>query len=275
MIIYCTYYGSDDSWGRMHHVLRNSIKANCSDAQYIYERSAPNPGMIKTMEKACRNDYQRMNIKAYVANTHKVNLWADMADEAYEKGENLVLIDADTMVLSDLSEAFDEMGDADVGVTYREAAVRINAGVVYVRPTEQGREWIRAWKDANDWLIEQRRLDQAKLYGGINQASMAIALDGFRLVMNGDSPTDATVAQLECSKWNSVDQTWHLFNDDTRVVHIKGALRKYLVEGEAFRTKATHLSTAWLDPIKKEWDKYDRGKSSGGINRARIKRNNR
>lgn len=58
-----------------------------------------------------------------------------------------------------------------------------------------------------------------KQYGGISQASLGAIL------ARGDAD-DLNLVELPCQEWNCEDSSWSMFDEHTRIVHVKSALRR-------------------------------------------------
>lgn len=220
---------SGEPFTRMFNALRRSVEQNCPHAEIV--------GVCADRARA------RSVERAYAENTTKLGTWRH-AVHKYDD-EPLVLMDADTLVLGDLSEAFNEQ--FDIGLTVRDYKLRYNAGVVYVQPTDNARSFIDAWFIENQYMHDNLRRvrNRIALNGGINQASLDSIISGqsnpsytdtLLIHKEGTTPDEFdrdhpdrgsqwVIRELPCSIWNSVDQTWSTFSDVTKVLHVKGQLR--------------------------------------------------
>jgi len=176
-----------------------------------------------------------------VDNTHKLRLWRDAF---MDSDRNTVLMDCDTIVRSDLSEVFDDF-DFDVAYTVRDSHFRINAGVVFLRPTDAARAWVQAWCDANDRIAgsPSAAAMAMTIHGGINQAAIHDVL--------GDARIKAQTVELPCALWNCCQEDWHRFHDEVAVLHVKGELRDICLHHQRkFRDCRPELQAAvmaWLE----------------------------
>lgn len=244
--IVCNHFG-DPVFGRLARALRASVDQNCPESEFI--------------EIVCDRPHERNGLLAHYTDNHsKLRIWRDSVQEA-ENDQRLVLIDADTIVLGDLSPAFDE-SDFDIGFTWRGGRLPVNSGVVYVCANDRSRAFMDAWVKRDESLMQHRTLCDygAHKYGGANQASF------MWLWLHGGGPELADMHPLMCRHWNSVDQTWFQFDDQTRVLHIKGLLRELCLgnsKGEfwdslkAMAPGQVETETR-LEPLAKLWRKYDR-----------------
>jgi len=244
MRIVCNHF-ADPTFLRLGDALENSVEVNCPEAEFdlwVSPRPDEQPGLLKH----------------YTDNHAKLLIWRDAVHNA-DDGERIVLMDADTIVLGDLTPAFDE--DYDIGWTWRPGRLPVNSGVVYVRANARSKAFMDAWVQRDSILMGHRSLaDHGRnKYGGANQASF------MWLMLHGGGGEIANLKDLPCKKWNSVDQTWCDFDSDTRVLHIKGRLRDAClgVEQNAF-FKAMKLlsvngveSQITIDRLAEIWRQYD------------------
>lgn len=245
MNIICNHFG-DDAFGRMAKALERSVELNCPDATFmeiVTERPAEQPGMLRH----------------YTDNHAKLCVWRD-ALTYLDDGDEAVLMDADTVVLGDLSAAFDK--SYDIGWTWRPGRLPVNSGVVYVRVNDRSRAFMDAWVERDTQLMTHRSLADhgRRKYGGANQASF------MWLITHGKGQDIADCHALMCKHWNSVDQTWCDFDEKhTRVLHIKSRLRDACmgVEPSAFFKTLKTLSVngvesqITIDRLAEIWRKYD------------------
>lgn len=169
----------------------------------------------------------RGNASSYSYNTHKLMDWEQVVREAPE-GEQLLICDADLMVLRPLDPIWDL--DFDVAITEKRGLTKLplNGGVVFLRVNARSRAWFAAWLDWNMRLLANGPLHDAlrRKYAGMNQA----ALGG--LIESGDSDRLAFVREIPCREWNCESATWRMFDETAppRIVHVKGALRRALMD---------------------------------------------
>ena len=187
------------------------------------ERSPGTPLVVveADADTAIRSSHPSATVKArasFVANTQKMRLWQE-AVEALPDGEVICLLDADTMVLRDLSDA--ETMPFDVTYTSRPSVSRfpINSGVVLARGSERTRAFFRRWREVNEAMLADPTYHQEyrQRWGGINQAALGAMIA---------DPGAVNLVELRCQEWNCEDTTWHMMDATTRIVHVKGRLRK-------------------------------------------------
>lgn len=185
---------------------------------------------------------------SFLANTQKLRLWQE-AVEALEDGDVLALMDADTVVLRDLSAATDIPFDVAYTIRPESSKLPFNAGVVLVRGNDRARTFFRRWRDINDAMLVDPNYHEKfrRKFGGINQASLGALIE---------DPGDLDLVRLPCEEWNSVDQTWHLYDPDTtRIAHVKGDLRR-LCLGLTDKRVTAAVALA-VRPLWERWKHFD------------------
>jgi hypothetical protein len=175
--------------------------------------------------------------EAFQANTVKLDEWTRVVLAAAD-GEELAILDADTLVTGPLESVWTI--PFDVAITRRppQAMYPYNAGVVFVRVSPVSRAFFRAWCDENRLMLADRgrHLPWKRQYGGINQAALGAILH---------QPHAAAVRDLPCPIWNCEDESWPLFTSDTRIVHIKSALRRALFHQAPLSPTLAPLAQRW------------------------------
>lgn len=227
MIIATVVFG-DGVYRRMADVLEYSVAAHCPTAEFVRVELEPHTHIKGVPDHV-------------PANIHKKQAWGDIVNE--HEGRNIALLDCDTAVLGDLSGVFEN--DFDLAYTVRDHRVRINAGVMFLRSNETTRRFFGKWNTMNTVLAseEERPKLHARLrkYAGLDQAAFSISLEAIEFPMN--------TLELPCEIYNSVDQTWGAFSDETLILHIKGRLRRLALSDlppEKSRTLETPIRV-WRD----------------------------
>lgn len=151
----------------------------------------------------------------------KLRHWRDVVD-AEPDGTPLLLMDADMMITRPLDDVWDQA--FDVAYTVRDPRWSVwpnNAGVIFCRASDAVREFLRRWIAADVPLLATTgavRKQWLATHGSVEQAALEQALAA--------SP-DLRVLALPCVEWNCEDSSWAHFDPErTRIVHVKGALRK-------------------------------------------------
>jgi len=155
-------------------------------------------------------------------------------------GDQLCLMDADTMITGDLSEVWDD--DFDLAVTdkeNREVKAPINTGVLFVRVSDETKAWFQQWYNMVLYLLQnpEKLKQEKKVHLGINQSALGMLMR---------QPHELDIKLIPCRLWNSTTITWPLFSEETKVVHILGSLRQCIFFRQLARIKnVNHLSTLW------------------------------
>lgn len=229
-VIIATVVFGDDVFRRMADVLEYSVARNFPAAEFV-RIDAPAHEHIKGIPTHCP------------ANAHKKSYWADVVQQNHNR--RIIVIDCDTLVLGDLSHVFDER--FDLAYTVRPHRIRVNAGVMFCRSTQATRRFFDKWNYTQEVLLseEERSHLQARLkkFAGLDQAAFDKTLNAV------DFPFETL--ELPCEKYNSVDQTWHVFNEQTCVLHVKGRLRRFAVVESADPAKHPTIS----EPMR-VWQEY-------------------
>jgi len=242
--ILTTLYGTDPRWERLLKALQISLRRNWPDAQLEIVRG-DQPKLRKGLPYHC------------ATNSVKLRRWRQAV---YEHGGELILLDADTVVLKPLSSAF--RLKFDVAVTTRGEPLPYNAGVMFVRCNADSRAFFDRWVELNAGLLTHQPCCLAALcqYGGINQAALAYILR---------EPPLCLIRELPCRTWNCCQDAWHTVNGETRVLHVKNNLRRVALgmapenaenmgpSEEALAAGATPADT--IHPALEVWRQYDPG----------------
>jgi hypothetical protein len=197
-------YPGQNKYDILAKVLEYSVKKNCPSANFeLIKLDAP---IIK----------RKMKSKSFASNTLKMEYWLKALKET---DENVIFIDCDTIVLHDLSNVFDD--DYDIGYTKRTGSrLPYNGGVVFVKNTPNAIEFIELWNDVNKRMYDDWKFHcpWRNKYAGMNQAA-------FGYIMEKET-FNAKLKQFSCAEMNACTENWPKINKDTKVIHIKGALRR-------------------------------------------------
>lgn len=220
---YFSFDGADERWNRMANVLRKSCDA-CGVDHDVQQMPTP----------------QRTRGAAVVANHAKLKVWRE---EVLNATEPVILADADTFFQKDPSKGFDSV--EHIGITYRDQGggplnVPLNAGIVFVQPTETSRKFMRDWVDMDDLLYREgvEFCKWRKKYQGMNQSSLGALME-----TTGFEPT-----RLNCSDWNLVEPWGNV--DHAAIVHIKGNCMRHIFDGEKPKYES-------VTEIKNKWESYE------------------
>lgn len=217
--------GANDQWPRMARVLAWSAKQQLADWTINVRALSPTPFQPGT--------------QSFLDNTRKLAHWAALVAAA-DEGEELLLIDGDTLILRPLDDIWG--CDFDLAYTTKAGRFPFNAGVIFVRVTPAARAFMAAWVETNALLLRDQGVHRAwrVRYGGMNQAALGYLLER-------RPPPAARLLTLPCATWNCEDATWPLFDPKrTRILHIKSALRRAIFGLAAARPHTLKpLMTLW------------------------------
>jgi hypothetical protein len=164
----------------------------------------------------------------------KMRLWQILVDNADK--DNILLLDADTVLVRDISSFFDKK--FDVGFTYKtdkdeNLAWPINTGVILLRNNEPSRWFFKNWvKLTRDYVLdcknETKRLEG---WGALDQAAFGHqvgtrSVDTFR---NGIRLGPCFIQGFPCSILN---ETRCKSMENCHIIHYKGFAQKMVLSGE-------------------------------------------
>ena len=186
-----------DKYNRYRQALIRSINANMPEAN------------IKDIEL---DPFTEVNF--HLANYIKLKHWKDNIEG------DTILIDADTIVLGDVSKVFDMPFDLIYTKRSNNSKIPFNSGVVFVK--ESGKRIIEEWQRIDERMINDK-IFHAKWktkYFGFNQASFGCLLETIPELSIGHVPSEI---------YNSCDiYDWRNNYTSAKIVHVKSGLRKSL-----------------------------------------------
>lgn len=135
------------------------------------------------------------------------------AERAIEAGAEVAVCDVDLLFLREIEAGF--ATPFDVAVTVRETRMRYNTGLWLYR--HAGAPFVRLWCRWTREILAHPSRYRADLdrYGGIDQAALARAV-----------AAAGNILELPCRIWNATQSEWAEVTAETRVVHVKSALRR-------------------------------------------------
>lgn len=201
------WFGTDPRWGRMAAVLEHTARVHCPD--WIVS-------VIPVMVDPVPAGPVAQAIVGLVENTQKLDHW-NAAIQASDLGDQILLIDADTFITAPLDDVW-EM-PFDIAYTVRSWRYPINGGVMFLRVSHAVQRFFAAWAALNRAMLTDPALHAPYYarYTGINQASFGALLE---------RETELEMLALPCREWNCEDSAWSGFDETTRIVHVKGDLRR-------------------------------------------------
>jgi len=217
-------YSGTNRYKILSQVFGYSVKKNCPNAE------------LEMIRVRAPGHERKVRSKSFSSNTLKLDLWLNALNKT---DDNVVFMDCDMIVLKDISPAFNL--DFDIGYTKRTGShIPYNGGVVFVRNTPAAKEFIQLWKKINKKMYEDYEFHRPwrDKYGGMNQAA-------FGYIMEKEKNFKAKLKEFRCDVWNSCDDNWKKLDDTTRVIHIKGGLRRSVLMQKPIPTQYDRAIIVW------------------------------
>jgi lipopolysaccharide biosynthesis glycosyltransferase len=197
-------YNGLRKYEKLAEVFEYSVKKNCPEADLELLKVKP-PELKK-----------KIRSKSFASNTLKLKLWLKVLKNT---DDDVVFMDCDMIVLKDISDVFKNR--FDIGYTKRTGSrIPYNGGVMFVKNTPEAIKFVELWKEINDKMYNDYSFHHTwrNKYAGMNQAAFGYIMEtgGYK----------AKLKSFSCDIWNSCVENWPKINDETRIVHIKGALRR-------------------------------------------------
>ena len=130
---------------------------------------------------------------------------------------NTVLIDADTLVLSDVSKVFELPYDLIYTKRDYNRTIPFNSGVVFVK--ESGKHILHSWANIDLRMYQDvtYHLEWKKKYFGFNQSSFGCLLE---------TMPELNIGYVSSTEYNSCDPVdWSRNFNKAKIVHVKSDLR--------------------------------------------------
>lgn len=230
-------------YARLARVLEHTARRHCPDWQIAVRGIHP----VSKRES-------RLGIHSHVSNTHKLESWHETMQSAQD-GDEVLLIDADTMILQPLDAVWSH--DFDVAYTVKgdgRTRLPFNGGVLFVRVSDRTKRFMAAyWAKNLEFLGDatKHRLYR-ETYGGMNQAAFGALLPPRHHHQDYGRVTlpafDVTLLELPCREWNAEQSAWAHVDSATRIVHVKSGLRRAIFHGQP---------PAQLQALVKMWTRFD------------------
>ncbi len=215
-------------FARMARVLEMTAQTHCADWTIAVER-------LPLEDRRAPS-----GVDAHAHNTQKLERWVESAI-AQPDGTEVLLIDADTMILRAIDSVWDE--PFDLAYTVKAAPFPFNLGVMFWRINARTRPVLQAWREENAALFAESQRDQTwrRAYGGINQAAFG------RLHARGGLE-GLGVRTVPCYEWNCEESGWDRFDADrVRIVHLKGELRRTVFCASRPKRTLAPIVTIWRE----------------------------
>ena len=153
------------------------------------------------------------------SNTIKLKIWYEYM---LNTKDTVIFADCDMIATGDASV----IDKADFDIAYAgsdKTKTPMNGGIIIARPTAAARNFFRSWVKHNDVILNQpSEFKKYSKWAGQNQRAFGRMLDV-------DKP-DCKMLQLDPVVWNATDSYWDKINNETIFIHIKGQLRKLLLD---------------------------------------------
>lgn len=165
-------------------------------------------------------------------NHYKLKKWRDIVHQAKDP---IVLCDTDICFLDDIADGF-----TDMPITLTSRAERwCNAGVVFVRPCQEARDFFDKWCEMDDWLHQGKtdirgnplRLKQAwkkTNVPGHNQTALALIKHSFNFGWVSGALYNASMKQ----EWMG----------NPKIVHVKDSMRRDVMRSAGGRQPQYELA---------------------------------
>lgn len=215
----------DNTFKKLFSVYKKSIELNIPDAELI-DIHVPFPE--NTMGRNCFCHH----------NHAKLLKWVEYMETCQD---NVIFTDADMLALRDPVEIW----DADFDICYTERThtntsrkIPLNGGVVFVKPTEKAREFLRLWAQIDGQMYNDAEFHAKYIrkYVGMNQASLGYLIEHPELYT-------AKLLPVHTRKYNAVECDWRYIDNTTAFVHIKSSLRAKILTG---KIPIGHFKTAMI-----------------------------
>lgn len=216
-------YRGVNKYSVLSKVFEHSVKKYCPDAELELLKVKP-----PELKRKARS-------RSFASNTLKLGLWLDILKKT---DDNVIFMDCDMIVLKDISEAFNYK--FDIGYTVRtRSPIPFNGGVVFVKNTPNAIKFIELWKEINRQMYEDYtfHMPYRTKYAGMNQASFGYLLEKKKY--------DAKVKKFNCDIWNACDDNWRDISKDTKVIHIKGGLRRTVLSPRPINSRYERAVIVW------------------------------
>jgi len=186
----------------------------------------------------------------------KLNFWNELVKVS--KVDNLVLLDADTLVIRDFRNFFSK--DFDVGYTYKTEESEnlnwiLNTGVVLLKRNERSLAFFEKWTEYNNAVISDGRKIglMERMAGAVDQGTLLTMLESRnfnQIIKVGD-------VKLQGFPCKILNETRCVPLTDAYIVHYKGRWREVIPEGTFTqyrpKEKCSCQYNLWKDMLK-QWE---------------------
>ncbi len=172
-------------------------------------------GFVNSVKKNTNAELILIEKKEKFGQQYKHQVWAQ---EARKANCPVVLMDTDTILIRDIDEVFEQ--EFDIAITVKDHYRNwLNAGVVFVHPTEKAFGILELWT---------KEIDRAKNYK--RKTGHAGFAQPVFVWLHDNNMFDGNILKIPCAKYNCV-QPWNDYKTAS-VIHVKSGLRESLVTGK-------------------------------------------
>jgi hypothetical protein len=213
--------------------------------------------ILKKMPWVSIREYRGYQSKLFIPG--KLNFWNELVKT--HRYDEIVLLDADTVVIRNFGEFFNK--DFDVGYTYKTEESEnlnwpLNTGVILVKRNERSLSFFDKWTEyTNSIVSEGRKIGLcSKNWGAVDQASLGMMLNTrdknkySQIIKVGDVKCQGFPCKI-------LNETRCVSLTDAYIVHYKGWMQKVIDTGKynQYRPeeKCKCQYNLWLDMIK-QWE---------------------
>jgi len=201
---------------------------------------------------------------SHFENVYKLGIWNNIIQKAKEP---VLLIDCDILILQDISvlETMDNL--KDITLTTRtdkpyNTSANCNAGFIYVKPTKEAKDFFNEWYELSKNFDPKTNKWRGlyKKYKGATQTTLGY--------LREEKKYENNISEIPCYIWNCANLDYSFFNDkETKVVHIKSKLRKYILKDLKTTDKTIlKLADKWFEyekeMINSDPEKYKQHKTN-------------
>lgn len=168
-------------------------------------------------------------------NAYKFNSWNRIIQQTKE---DTILMDVDTVLFDNISHVFEK--DFDICYTTRKRiSLPLNGGVIFVKSTDRSRKFFEEWQKIDKDLLENRRKYSKwiKEYNGQNQASFGYMIETYK---------DISLHTVPCEVYNACQEDWERIGKKTKVLHVKGDLKRLCSQSKSKKTLLDKYKKAYL-----------------------------
>lgn len=223
----CYFGGRDPIFPRLASAFVRSAERQCAtwDRRVQLIDAPPRPGTRRLQHHQ---------------NTVKLAHWRRVVQQAPD-GTCLLLADADLLILLPIDDIWER--SFDLAYTVKRHVFPFNLGVIFLRVSDRTRAAMETWWRANLELLESADDTSPggwrQRFGGVNQGAFGLSLEAGRF-------DHLQLLELPCREWNCEESAWSRFDlGRTRILHIKGALRRAILGHESETLDLSAAVSCW------------------------------